>query len=179
MKMQMTSFYANKLIHNLEDELRHWKEKENELSTFVVTDSENAIGPDYDFQEVSSKMESINKKIITIKHAINQANTNVCIDVGGVKMSADIMMIRIAQLKDRCRDLRGMRNRTLKVRRNRFDFVGIDDGRKHCIVEYEYINYDKREVDEAYNALKRELFKLETRLSQFNNTVRFEVDLDV
>ncbi len=61
MKMQMTSFYANKLIHNLEDELRHWKEKENELSTFVVTDSENAIGPDYDFQEVSSKMESINK----------------------------------------------------------------------------------------------------------------------
>ena len=60
MKMQMTSFYANKLIHNLEDELRHWKEKENELSTFVVTDSENAIGPDYDFQEVSSKMESIN-----------------------------------------------------------------------------------------------------------------------
>ena len=43
MKMQMTSFYANKLIHNLEDELRHWKEKENELSTFVVTDSENAI----------------------------------------------------------------------------------------------------------------------------------------
>lgn len=62
MKMQMTSFYANKLIHNLEDELRHWKEKENELSTFVVTDSENAIGPDYDFQEVSSKMESINKK---------------------------------------------------------------------------------------------------------------------
>lgn len=55
MKMQMTSFYANKLIHNLEDELRHWKEKENELSTFVVTDSENAIGPDYDFQEVSSK----------------------------------------------------------------------------------------------------------------------------
>ena len=168
MKMQMTSFYANKLIHNLEDELRHWKEKENELSTFVVTDSENAIGP-----------ESINKKIITIKHAINQANTNVCIDVGGVKMSADIMMIRIAQLKDRCRDLRGMRNRTLKVRRNRFDFVGIDDGRKHCIVEYEYINYDKREVDEAYTALKRELFKLETRLSQFNNTVRFEVDLDV
>ena len=163
MKMQMTSFYANKLIHNLEDELRHWKEKENELSTFVVTDSENAIGPDYDFQEVSSKMESINKKIITIKHAI----------------SADIMLIRIAQLKDRCRDLRGMRNRTLKVRRNRFDFVGIDDGRKHCIVEYEYINYDKREVDEAYTALKRELFKLETRLSQFNNTVRFEVDLDV
>ena len=124
MKMQMTSFYANKLIHNLEDELRHWKEKENELSTFVVTDSENAIGPDYDFQEVSSKMESINKKIITIKHAINQANTNVCIDVGGVKMSADIMMIRIAQLKGRCRDLRGMRNRTLKVRRNRFDLWG-------------------------------------------------------
>ena len=179
MKMQMTSFYANKLLHNLKDELEHWEVRERELSTFVVTDSENAIGPDYDFQEISSKMESINKKIVTIKHAINQANANACIDVDGVKMSADSMLIRIAQLKDRCRDLNCMRNRASRLRIARYDFVGINDGRRHCVVEYEYINYDRREVDGAYTALKSELFKLETRLSQFNNTVRFEVDLDV
>ena len=107
--MQMTSAYANKMLKQLEEEKEYWTNKESESYLYTAAVDEEPVIPDYDYAEVAGKIEEIDQKICRIKHAINLSNANAEINVDGEMMSADVILVRMAQLNKRKAILDGMR----------------------------------------------------------------------
>ncbi len=68
---KVTSAYANKLLKQLNEEKSYWLQLESECCTYVVANGEEAVIPEYDYQTVAKTIEGLDRKIATIKHAIN------------------------------------------------------------------------------------------------------------
>ena len=65
--MRVTSAYANKMLKKLKEEKDYWINKEKESMVYTASMDEEPVVPDYDYGEVSSTLEQIEKKICKIK----------------------------------------------------------------------------------------------------------------
>jgi uncharacterized protein YpuA (DUF1002 family) len=167
--MKLTSAEANKLLRKLNDEHEALTMKENAARTFVAATIENLedARPNYDYADIQKQLDEMEKKIRTIKHAINVFNvTQVLPDFN---MTIDQALVYIPQLTMRKRKLSMMRAASEKVRN--------EITRGSNIIEYTYANYSIADADADYNKTADELAKLQNNLDLINNTVKFDVDL--
>ena len=76
--MQYTSATANKLLKKITAERDALLKREQKLSIFNCSagEDEDKLRPEYDMAEYKMKIRTLNKQIMTIKHAINLANCN-------------------------------------------------------------------------------------------------------
>lgn len=68
---KITSAYANKMLRSLEEDKAFWVNKESTSSTYVAAVNEEPVVPEYDYMTVANTIDEIDRKILTIKHALN------------------------------------------------------------------------------------------------------------
>ena len=171
--MKVTSAYANKMLKKLNEEKEYWINKEKESMLYTATMDEEPVIPEYDYEEVSSTLEQIEKKICKIKHAINQSNVNSEIEILGEKYTVDILLIRMAQISKRKNVLDRMRKQMPKTR--------VEDGyymSRKAFIEYRYVNYDLEQVRKDYDETSKVLFEMQIKLDEHNQTVEFDVEVE-
>ncbi len=98
---KITSAYANKMLRSLEEDKAFWVNKEAASSTYVAAVNEEPVIPEYDYMAVANTIDEIDRKIVTIKHALNLTNATAKVQVGDQEMSIDSILIRMAQLNKR------------------------------------------------------------------------------
>ena len=98
---KITSAYANKMLRSLEEDKAFWVNKEASSSTYVAAVNEEPVIPEYDYMTVAHTIDEIDRKIITIKHALNLTNATAKVQVGEQEMSIDSILVRMAQLNKR------------------------------------------------------------------------------
>ena len=171
--MRATSAYANKMLKQLNEEKEFWLNKEKDSMLYVAAAEEEPVIPDYDYVEVSSKLEEIDKKICKIKHAINQSNINSEIDIFGEKLTIDVLLVRMAQINKRKAVLDKMRKQLPKCR--------VDDNvfsSRKSFVEYRYVNYDLERVQKDFDEVSKLLFEMQLKLDEHNQNAVFDIDID-
>ena len=93
---KITSAYANKMLRSLEEDKAFWVNKEAASSTYVAAVNEEPVIPEYDYMTVANMIDEIDRKIVTIKHALNLTNATAKVQVGEQEMSIDGILIRMA-----------------------------------------------------------------------------------
>jgi hypothetical protein len=169
---KMTSAYANKVLRKLNEDKGFWLNKEKEGCYYVAALDEEPVIPEYDYEEVSKNISEIDEQIVKIKHAINYTNCTNEIMVGDIAMTADMILVKMAQLNRRKATLDGMRKQQPKCRIN----SGIYSSRKTA-PEYQYINYDLDLIKKEYEAIDAEVSAMQIALDKYNQTVEFDVDI--
>jgi len=168
----MTSAYANKMLRRLSEDKEFYRRKEAEGCTYVATIEEEPVIPEYDYAKTAALIEEIDEKIVKIKHAINLANLTNEIEVGDVRMTADQILIRMAQLNKRKSILDMMRKMEPQSR------VGtVNYSTRRPVPEYRYINYDLETVKADYDRIDAQLYQMQLALDKYNQTIEFDVDL--
>ena len=69
---KITSAYANKMLRSLEEDKAFWVNKEAASSTYVAAVNEEPVIPEYDYMAVANMIDEIDRKIVSIKHALNK-----------------------------------------------------------------------------------------------------------
>ena len=169
---KMTSAYANKVLRKLTEDKDFWRSKESEGCFYVAALDEEPVIPEYDYSEVAKNITEIDDKIVKIKHAINVANCTNEITVGDSELTADMILVKMAQLNKRKAILDEMRKQQPKTRIN----SGMYSTRKTA-PEYQYINYDLDLIKKEYEMIDTEVSAMQIALDKYNQTVEFDVDI--
>ena len=168
---KITSAYANKMLRSLEEDKAFWVNKEAVSSTYVAAVNEEPVIQEYDYMTVANTIDEIDRKIVTIKHALNLTNATAKVQVGDQEMSIDSILIRMAQLNKRKAVLDDMRKRLPKTR------VYGSFGSSGSAPEYKYINYDLELIRQEYDRISNTIMEMQIALDHYNQTVLFEVDI--
>ncbi|MBO4679055.1 MAG: hypothetical protein J5626_05235 [Lachnospiraceae bacterium] len=169
---KMTSAYANKVLRKLNEDKEFWLNKERNSYVYVAALDEEPVIPEYDYKEVAENILKIDEQIVKIKHAINVNNCTNVIKVGDAEMTADMILVKMAQLNRRKSTLDEMRKKEPKSRIN----SGLYSARKTA-PEYEYINYDLDLIKKEYEQIDAEVSAMQIALDKYNQTVEFDVEI--
>lgn len=167
--MKMTSAEANKYLKKLNDEKQALIRIENDGKEFVAAMGEplEDARTDYDYAAVQQQLEELNRKIRSVKHAINVFNTTTVVPELG--MTIDQVLVYIPQLSGQRSKLFGMKATLPKVRQC--------TRREGSLVEYVYVNYDIAAAAADYEKVDALLTKAQTALDLVNSTEMLEVDI--
>lgn len=172
--MKLTSANANKLIKKLNEKKAFLIGKENSGMVYVCADGETPVIPEYDYESISAQIAAIDEKIVRIKHAVNKVNMSESIDVNGVSLTIDTVLVKMAQATQRKDKLDTMRKLEKKSRLNSHGF-----GSASTLIEYKYANFDIDKVSGDYEALDAEITSMQLALDRFNQTFEFDVDIEL
>lgn len=144
-------------------------QKEKDAFVFKAATIENVedARPEYDYHAVQAKFAQLEQQIRTLKHAINTFNLSQ--EVPGTGMTIDQVLVYIPQLTERKRKLSAMKQRQKKQREEKY-------AASHFI-EYIYANYDPAQAAADYDAVSKELAKVQNALDLVNSTISFDIDL--
>ena len=171
---RMTSAYANKMLKKLSDDKAYILSNEADASTYTATVEEEPVIPEYDYEKTARDLEEIDEKTVRIKHAINLANATNLITVGDRQMNADMILVRMAQLNNRLEKLDRMRKRLPKER-----VESLYSRKASTLPEYNYANYDIEQARKDYEAMSKTVLDMQMALDKYNQTVEFDVDVDM
>lgn len=156
---------ANKMVRRLQSDLDALLHKEAKTSTYSYLADEEPLVPEYDFHTVQDQIAEYTRKIVAIKHAINQFNVSTTI--AEVGLTIDGALVRMAILNnekmrlDRLRNVQDM-TRTTTMR-------GVS--------EYTKRNYDVADVEKRYSAVCDEIMGIQQGINMANLVRTFEVDI--
>ena len=166
--MKYTSSEANKLLRTLETRRNSIQQREVKAANFVISVGENIeeVRPEYDFRKTQDEIAELNKKIRTVKHAINMFN--VSHSVPGFDMTIDQVLVYLPQLSERVNKLKSMadtlpRERVASYRMN--------------TAEYSIANFDPEEAEAEYNKAQEELHTLQLALDVINSSETMDIDI--
>lgn len=168
--MKYTSSKANKLLKKLNEDYSTLLLKENDLMTFKAALGEDveSVRPEYDYVSFKEQLNTLEKQIRIVKHAINAFNTTHIVE--GFDMSIDELLVYIPQLTNKKNRLQEMRLRLPKKRVQ-------PQYRSTNIIDYEYINYDLKTIEEDYNKVSDELSRAQLALDNINNKEEIEINI--
>ena len=162
--MRVTSQEANKILKQVQEEIVSEMVKENnncEFSAATIEDKEE-LRPSYDFRETQSKLAILEEKVRKIKHAINVFNCSTEVVDG---MTIDQALVFLPQLTQKKNKLTKMRH---KKERTQYPPNG-------GIINYGYINYNPKDVEEEYNYTCDMLARIQNELNKVNITIKFDI----
>ncbi len=171
--MKVTSAYANKMLKKLFDEKEFLLNKERKCSTYIAATNEEPVVPEYDFAAVCQSISDIDSKVIAIKHAINVSNCTHTLNVNGNVLTVDSALILMAQLNARKKILDSMRKLLPKQR------VVERYGSQKSVPEYEYANFKIEDAESEYAAVDKLIATIQMELDKYNQTVEFDIDVEV
>ena len=166
--MKLTSSQAAKLLRQLNEEYTTLIAEERESSLFVAAIQENPddVRPAYDFQEMQARLDALDAKIRSIKHAINVFNTTHT--VPGFDMTIDAVLVYMPQLSRKKEKLMKMSRRLEKSRVDSYNATNI---------EYQYANYSVREAREMLAQVSETLARLQIALDIANAQEAIDIDV--
>ena len=165
---KLTSAAANKLIKKLEDRKDYLLSLEENNCTYIMTEGESAVIPEYDYQKTAEEISNLDERIRQLKHAVNQFNcTTVLPEIG---KTIDEVLVEMAQLNRRKFTLDMMRKKPEKER-----LVGSHA--RNNGIDYLVVNYDQKQVCSDYDKITERIMELQMALDICNQTQVFEVQL--
>ncbi len=167
--MKITSAEANKMIRKLYEEHEAILEAENIVKTFIAATTEKIedARPDYSYEDNCARLDEIETRIRTLKHALNIFNASQTLP--GFHMTVDQALVYLPQLNERKLRLSRMRVIPEKVRNNSIHGSNL--------IEYTYANFDIDKVNADHKKVSDELAAVQNALDLVNSTVQFEIDL--
>ena len=173
MLKKVTSAEAAKLLKKLEEERNTLLTSEMMTSSFVAAVEEDVekVRPEYDFAATQKALLETEEKIRKLKHALNLFNSKQTVD--GFDMTIDQMLVYLPQLSNHKKRLAKMAA-ALPMTRVRSSGYMSNNSR---FIEYQYANYDIKQVTEEYEKADELLSRAQTALDKVNSTVTFEIDL--
>ena len=167
--MKYTSAEAAKILRSLSDELTSVSEMQDKSAEFVAAVGEDieSVRPSYNFAETQAKLNELEKKIRTVKHALNVFNSTTVVPEFG--MTIDEMLVYIPQLTAAKNKLAIMKDKLPKVREQ----TRVNSS----ILDYRYLNYDVETVTAEYEKVTDTLSKAQNALDSVNMNQTLEVDL--
>ena len=167
--MLYTSAEAAKLLRRLSEEYDRLEREEAAVETFSAAVGEDleSVRPEYNYKNFRAETAELENKIRAVKHAINLFNANTLISE--FNMTIDQMLVYLPQLTRRKNKLRTMQSRQPKVRKGVYG----------NFIDYNYANYDIAEVKQDYLETSAELIKAQTALDKINNSVQFEINVEL
>ena len=114
--MKVTSAQAAKLLKKLNEEYSALIKKERLSSTFLAASGEDpeSLRPAYDYADTQRKLAEIEKKVRTVRHALNLFNSTHT--VPGFDMTVDQILVYIPQLTSKISKLSEMKSKLPKMR---------------------------------------------------------------
>lgn len=166
--MKITSSKANKLLKSYNDELERVISLESQSSIFNASINEKIedVRPQYDFKGTQNSIDDLELKIINLKHCINVFNTTTKLPCG---LTIDEALVKLPMLNKQLTKFKDYISRLPKKRCS-------NGWNNSSIVEYTYINYDLKEVKEAYEKISELVNKIQLELDNANNTLTIEVE---
>ncbi len=170
--MEYTSAEASKLLKKLIDEKQNILSMEGKTATFKAALGEDpeSVRPEYNFRQSEDSLETVMRKILKVKHAINVFNSTT--EVGDSGMTIDQVLVYLPELNARKQVLYNMAS-LLPKERVAARFMGANN-----LIDYRYANFDIDEVKKEYIRVRDEVMALQTALDLVNSTVKFEIDVD-
>ena len=169
--MKYTSAKANKLLKKLNEEYSSLISEEEKSSTFLAAMGEDpeSVRPEYNYEKTQDALTDLEKRIIKLKHAINQFN--ISHRLPGFELTVDEALVYIPQLSQKVKKLSEMKARLPKAREEK-EYYG-----RSGIIDYRYINYDRNAVTNDYEKAFDELSAIQTALDTLNNSEELEIDV--
>ena len=169
--MKYTSSEANKLLRKLNSDLDTLFHIENQSKTFLAATGEDpeSVRPEFNYEQTQEEIKELQRKIRTVKHAINMFNTNTI--VPGFDMTIDEMLVYLPQMHYRVLTLDEMRNMIPKVRERTYG------SGSNATIDYRYINFDREKVKKDYEKAIEEYNRAQLVLDSINNSETFEIDI--
>ncbi len=171
MKYTVTSAEASKMLKKILEERNIVLDNERQSSVFNASLGEDveSVRPAYDYEETQKTLDSLNRKIRILKHAINCFNSSRT--VGSTGMTIDQVLVYIPQLTEMRNKLYDMQNRLPKQR------TSIGGIGSNMVIDYRYTNYSVEKAKEDYIRVSDELRKIQTALDVLNTTETMEFEL--
>ena len=169
--MELTSKEAGKLLNKLNEKILSALKKEERSSSFLASVEEDpeTCRPDYDYEATREELRVLEEQVRKLRHALNVFNTTHV--VPGFEMTIDQMLIYIPQLTKQKEKLDQMKSVLPRAR------VESTYGASQNFIDYRYVNYDLKTVEEDFEKVSNELSRAQTALDLINSTESFEIAL--
>lgn len=167
--MKYTSSEANKLLKSIEARIEDIKGREVKSRSFHAASTEDpeALRPDYDFRETQKQLDSLERDVREVKHAINMFNLTHTLP-GFDDMTIDQALVYLPQLSARVKKLKNM---AVALPRERVESF------RSTIIDYVIANYDIADVERAYHAEQEKLTALQIALDTVNSGETMDIDI--
>ena len=169
--MKYSSAEVAKLLRKLNEEVENLEDQEVKRREFNAALGEDVetVRPAYDYADTQRKLEELQAKIRTVRHALNCFNSTT--EVPGFDMTIDQLLVYIPQLSRRKQKL-AMMSSCLPKERAKVSGLGSQ------IIDYRYANYDIEAAKADYQSVSDELAKAQTALDLVNTTMTMEIKID-
>lgn len=171
MKYTLTSAEASKMLKKILEEKSLILANERQSCVFNAALGEDveSVRPAYDYAAAQAALESCNRRIRLLKHAINRFNAAQT--VGDTGMTIDQALVYIPQLTEMRGRLFEMQNRLPKQR------TSVGGIGSNTVIDYRYTNYPVEAAKRDYTRVSDELRRVQTALDVVNTTVTMEIEL--
>lgn len=156
---------ANKMVRRLQADLQALINKEASTCTYSYLADEDPLVPEYDFHRTQDEIAGYTKKIVALKHAINQFNTST--EITELGLTIDGALVRMAILNNEKTRLDRMRNVQEMTRATT----------SRGVAEYTKRNYDVSDVEKRYQEVCDEIMSIQQGINMANLVRTFEVDI--
>lgn len=169
MEYYYSSSEINKAIKRLEEDIARLKHEESINDSFKASMVENIedVRPEYDYNAVQAKLAELEGKQRYLKHQLNCFNTTSMVE--DFDMTIDEVLVYMPQLTEKKNKYHRMLMIPPKSRVSSFG------GGSSAIIDYEYINYNLKDVEGDYNAVRDRLTLLQQNLDKINNEKRISL----
>ena len=169
MEYYYSSSEVNKAIKKIIEDIVRLKYEENINRSFKASIAENIedVRPEYDYNAVQAKLAELEDKQRYLKHQLNVFNTTTKVE--DFDMTIDEVLVYMPQLTEKKDKYRRMLMASPKARVSSFG------GGSSAIIDYEYINYNLKDVEGDYNAVRDKLILLQQNLDKINNEKRISL----
>ena len=163
--MLFTSDSSQKYINSLMNEKRIIEKEIADLHKYTISATENAeeVKLEFDLEDCLKRIESIDKKILKVKHQKNIFNANTILPCG---KTIDEVLVYLAMLNSKLHLYESLATRQPMTRTTTYNTI-----------EYTYVNYDIQVAKQKHTALKEEILNLQQELNLVNTTETFEVEV--
>lgn len=162
-----TLYEVGRIIEDLKKDKERLLERERKISVYSVLDGEDRedMRPEYDYDSIKEEIKALDKKIRTLTYsAMKYFVTEKVAEHGD--MTLDELLVYLRQLQDKADKLYAMSTHLNKERK------GADP------IEYEYVNYDIKRVEEEYQKTKKEIDRTKFYTDFYVYELAFDTGVD-
>lgn len=170
--MTITLDTAFKMVKQLNEKIVELRKIRYQRQFFISEESKmEDERPVFDLIENANEIMATTKKLIALKHVINEFNSSFYITIDDEDMTVDSALVYLSVLSGEKIQLADLRFAEEKVRANSRVASGT------VIVEYKYRNFSDNNAKKLYDEIDKKIIQIQSALNLVNVTQEIEVDI--
>ena len=170
--MTITLDTAFKMVKQLNEKIVELRKIRYQRQFFISEESKvEDERPVFDLIENANEIMATTKKLIALKHAINEFNSSFYITIDDEHITIDSALVYLSVLSSEKMPLADLRFAEETVRANSRVASGT------VIVEYKYRNFSANDAKKLYDEIDKKIIQIQSALNLVNVTQEIEVDI--